>query len=59
MIQIEILGTKNNFTEVYSGICSFLKKNYNYRILIEKNIWSLEIFSNMKAKDVLFIKNIN
>ena len=59
MIQIEILGTKNNFTEVYSEICSFLKKNYNYRILIEKNIWSLEIFSNMKAKDVLFIKNTN
>ena len=59
MIQIEILGTKNNFTEVYSGICSFLKKNYNYRILIEKNIWSLKIFSNMKAKDVLFIKNTN
>lgn len=59
MIQIEILGTKNNFTEVYSEICSFLKKNYNYRILIEKNIWSLKIFSNMKAKDVLFIKNTN
>ena len=59
MIQVEILGTKNNFTEVYSEICSFLQKNYNYRILVEKDIWSLRILSNMKAKDVLFIKNTN
>ena len=34
MIQIEILGTKNNFTEVYSEICSFLQKNYNSKLLI-------------------------
>jgi len=57
MIQIEILGTKKNFTELYLKICSFLQENYNYRILSEKNIWSVKVFSNMRAKDVLFIKN--
>ena len=57
IIQIEILGTKNNFKEVYAEIVSFLQTNYNYKILIEKNIWSVGILSNLKAMDVLFVKN--
>ena len=38
MIQVEILDKKTNFSEAYSRICSFLKENYDYRILSEKNI---------------------
>ena len=55
IIQLEILGTKENFNNRYKKIVSYLK-NKNFKIISEKNIWSVGILSNIKSKDLLFIK---
>ena len=53
----ELKTKKNNFHNVYSEIRSYLENEFNYRIIIEKNIWFLSKLSGMRAKDVLFVKN--
>ena len=58
LIQIEILESKDRFNERYLNIKSLLEKIYNFKIVKQKNIWTLNTLSKMKAKDVLFIKNI-
>ena len=58
IIQLEILGTKTNFNNRYKKIISYLK-NKNFKIILEKNIWSVGILSNIKSKDLLLIKNRN
>ena len=55
IIQVEILGNKNNFNTKYKKLISFLKK-YNFKIISIKSIWSVGILSNMKSKDVLLVK---
>ena len=56
LIQIEILEKKNNFENFYSKIRNYLENEFGYRMIVEKNIWTLNLFSGMRAKDILFIK---
>jgi len=56
IIQIEILELKNKFNDKFSKLVSLLENNYNFKLVKQKNIWSLGMFSKMKAKDVLFVK---
>ena len=55
IIQVEILGNKNNFNTKYKKLISYLKK-YNFKIISIKSIWSVGILSNMKSKDILLVK---
>ena len=57
IIQIEIMETKKKFEKKFTIINNFLKK-YNFEILKKKKIWSVSIFSNIKAIDILYVKNI-
>ena len=56
LIQIEILEKKENFENFYSKIRNYLENEFGYRMIVEKNIWTLNLFSDMRAKDILFIK---
>jgi len=56
LIQIEILEKKKNFENFYSKIRNYLENEFGYRMIVEKNIWTLNLFSGMRAKDILFIK---
>jgi len=55
IIQIEILQTKKNFNKMEKKI-KILLKSYNFKLIKEKQIWSVSLFSNLKGKDLLFIK---
>jgi hypothetical protein len=57
LIQIEILDLKEKFDDRYLEVKSYLEKNYQFKLIKQKNIWSLNILSKMKAIDALFIKN--
>jgi FkbM family methyltransferase len=57
IIQIEIMETKKKFKKKFTIINNFLKK-YHFEILKKKKIWSVSIFSNIKAIDILYVKNI-
>ena len=52
IIQVEILGNKNNFKIKYNKVISYLK-NKRFKIIFEKNIWSVGLLSNLKSMDVL------
>ena len=52
IIQVEILGNKNNFKIKYNKVISYLK-NKRFKIIFEKNIWSVGLLSNIKSMDVL------
>jgi len=56
IIQIEIMDLKNSFNKKLATVRSLLENNYNFEMVIEKNIWSLGQLSKMCAKDVLFVK---
>ena len=58
IIQVEILQNKENFDQIKNKIISLLN-NYNFEIIKEKNIWSVSLFSNLKAIDILFVKSKN
>ena len=47
---------EKNFKKKYENVTNFLEKNYNFTKILEKKIWSLGTFSNMKAMDILFKK---
>lgn len=55
LIQLEIYQKKKNFTKIERKILKLLK-SYNFHKIKEKNIWSVSIFSNLKSKDILFVK---
>ena len=56
IIQVEILDTKKKYEEKYLEVKNLLENQYNFKIIEEKNIWSLGTLSNMRAVDALFIK---
>lgn len=58
ILQVEILGTKDNFKRKYEILIKFLKKK-KFKLIKEKNIWSVSILSNIKSKDLLLVKNKN
>jgi hypothetical protein len=55
IIYIEVFDKKNNFEKKYNSVLSLLEK-YNFKLLREKNIFSVSLFSSIKAKDLLFLK---
>ena len=57
IIQVEVLDTKKNFNIKYIKIKKFLEENYNFKKVIEKNIWSAGTLSNMKVVDLMFVKD--
>lgn len=57
IIYIEIFDKKNNFDKKFKTISDLLKK-YNFELVKTKNILSVSLFSNIKAKDFLFIKKL-
>jgi len=56
LIQLEIYQNKKNFIKVEKKITTLLKE-YNFKKIKEKKIWSVSLFSNLIGKDVLFIKS--
>jgi FkbM family methyltransferase len=55
IIYIEIFDKKSNFDKKFKTISDLLKK-YNFELIKTQNILSVSIFSNIKAKDLLFVK---
>lgn len=55
IVQIEILQNKKKFQEKKSKVIDLLKK-YDFTKISEKSIYSVSIFSNLKASDLLFVK---
>ena len=56
IVLIEVLDEKKNFEEKYKKITDVLEKNYKFKKVLEKKIWSLGTLSNMQAMDMLFKK---
>ncbi len=57
LIQIEILDSKVNFDKKFSEIKLLLEDRYGFKMIRQKNIWTLNILSKMKSSDALFIKD--
>ena len=55
IVQIEILQNKKKFQERKEQVINLLKQ-YNFTKISEKSIYSVSIFSNLKASDLLFVK---
>ena len=55
LLQLEIYQKIENFTKIEKKIKKLLK-SYNFKLIKEKKIWSVSLFSNLKGKDLLFIK---
>lgn len=58
IIQVEIMEKKKNFRKKFKKVDNFLKK-YNFEIIKMKKIWSVSLFSNIEAIDVLYSKKIS
>ena len=58
IIQVEIMGKKKNFRKKFKKVDNFLKK-YNFEIIKMKKIWSVSLFSNIEAIDVLYSKKVS
>lgn len=56
LIQLEIHQNKKNFVKIEKKITTLLK-DYNFKKIKEKKIWSVSLFSNLISKDVLFVKS--
>ena len=56
IIVLEVLDEKNKYREKLSRVNNILEKNYNFKKVFRKNIWSLGTLSNMRAEDIIFFK---
>lgn len=56
-VQVEVLDAKENYNNKFLKIKKILEDLGNFQILEKKKIWSVGIFSNLKASDVLFVKD--
>ena len=56
-VQVEVLDAKKNYNKKFTKIKKILENEHNFRIIEKKNIWSVGLFSNLKACDLLFYKN--
>ena len=54
IILVEVLDERKKFKEKYENVIDILEKNYSFKKIQEKRIWSLGTLSNMKAVDILF-----
>ena len=56
IIVLEVLDEKKKYHEKITKVTNLLEKNYNFRKVFKKNIWSLSTLSNMKAEDIIFLR---
>ena len=55
-VQVEVLDAQKYYNKKFTKIKKILEK-HNFRIIEKKNIWSVGLFSNLKACDLLFYKD--
>jgi len=53
---VEVNDTKSKFEEKFAQVKNLLEKKYNFKLVKEKKMWSVSIFSNLKVVDTLFVK---
>ena len=56
-VQVEVLDAKRNYNKKLVKIKNILENQHHFQIIKKKNIWSVGVFSNLKACDLLFYKN--
>lgn len=57
IILVEINDTKSKFKEKFIQVKNLLEKKYNFKLVKQKKMWSVSLFSNLKVVDTLFVKN--
>ena len=53
---VEVNDTKSKFEEKFIQIKNLLEEKYNFKLVKQKKMWSVSIFSNLKVVDTLFVK---
>ena len=53
---VEINDTKSKFKEKFIQVKNLLEKKYNFKLVKQKKMWSVSVFSNLKVVDTLFVK---
>ena len=56
IILVEVNDTKSKFKEKFIKVKNLLEKKYNFKLVKQKKMWSVSIFSNTKVIDTLFVK---
>ena len=57
IILVEVHDTKSKFNEKFSEVKKLLEKEYSFKLVKQKKMWSLSTFSNLKVVDSLYIKD--
>jgi len=53
---VEVNDTKSKFKEKFIQVKNLLEEKYNFRLVKQKKMWSVSVFSNLKVVDTLFVK---
>tara|TARA_B100001250_G_scaffold405811_1_gene423872 strand:- start:2755 stop:3444 length:690 start_codon:yes stop_codon:yes gene_type:complete len=53
---VEVNDTKSKFEEKFAQVKNLLEDKYNFKLIKQKKMWSVSIFSNLKVVDTLFVK---
>ena len=53
---VEVNDTKSKFKEKFIQVKNLLEEKYNFRLVKQKKMWSVSLFSNLKVVDTLFVK---
>jgi len=53
---VEVNDTKSKFEEKFTQVKNLLEEKYNFKLIKQKKMWSVSIFSNLKVVDTLFVK---
>jgi len=53
---VEVNDTKSKFEEKFIQIKNLLEEKYNFKLVKQKKMWSVSIFSKLKVVDTLFVK---
>ena len=57
IILVEVNDNKSKFKEKFIKVKNLLEKKYNFKLIKQKKMWSVSVFSNIKVVDTLFVKN--
>ena len=57
IILVEVNDTKSKFKEKFIKVKNLLEKKYNFKLVKQKKMWSVSVFSDIKVVDTLFVKN--
>ena len=56
IVLVEINDTKSKFKEKFIQVKNLLEKKYSFKLVKQKKMWSVSIFSDIKVVDTLFVK---